>query len=56
MSTDRRADQERAIKRALALSLGLVAQPLLIDRVADADFQSSIDRLRGVPGTNKGGK
>jgi hypothetical protein len=46
-------DTHRGIARAIA---GTFNKPLLIDQAADADFASMIDRLRGEPGSSKGGK
>lgn len=49
-------DTKRGIANALGRALGLAPTPLLIDAAADAAFANSLERLRGAPGSNKGGK
>lgn len=50
------AEANRGTIKAINEALGLTHNELLIDRVADAAFASMIERLRGEPGSNNGGK
>jgi hypothetical protein len=46
-------DTHRGTVKALGQALG---GPLLVDQAADADFARMLNRLRGEPGSHKGGK
>lgn len=54
-SSERDPATRRGVGQALNHALGVRSSPLLLDRAADAAFAAMIDRLRGEPGTSKGG-